>query len=63
MKESLHRSCDLHWKDVINPYRFKGLVLIDRAPEKIWMEVHDIVQEAVIKTIPKKRNAKGKTVV
>ena len=63
MRESLHRSCDLHWKDVINPYRFKGLVLIDRVPEKIWMEVHDTVQEAVIKTIPKKRNAKGKTVV
>ena len=43
--------------------RFKGLDLIDRVPEKIWMEVHDTVQEAVIKTIPKKRNAKGKTVV
>ena len=42
---------------------FKGLDLIDRVPEKIWMEVHDIVHEAVIKTIPKKRNAKGKTVV
>ena len=34
--------------------RFKGLDLIDRVPEKLWMEVHDIVQEAVKKTIPKK---------
>ena len=32
--------------------RFKGLDLIDRVPEELWMEVHDIVQEAVIKTIP-----------
>ena len=31
--------------------RFKGLDLIDRVPEKLWMEVHDIVKEAVIKTI------------
>ena len=38
--------------------RFKGLDLIDRVPEGLWMEVHDIVQEAVIKTIPRKRNAK-----
>ena len=38
--------------------RFKGLDLIDRVPEELWTEVHDIVQEAVIKTIPKKRNAK-----
>ena len=41
--------------------RFKGLDLIDRVPEEIWMEVSDIVQEAVIKTIPKKK--KGKMVV
>ena len=33
--------------------RFKGLDLIDRVPEELWTEVHDIVQEAVIKTIPK----------
>ena len=38
--------------------RFKGLGLIDRVPEELWTEVHDIVQEAVIRTIPKKRNAK-----
>ena len=35
--------------------RFKGLDLIDRVLEELWMEVHDIVQEAVIKTIPKKK--------
>ena len=34
--------------------RLKGLDLIDRVPEELWREVHDIVQEAVIKTIPKK---------
>ena len=36
--------------DVTN--RFKGLDLIHRVPEELWIEVHDIVQEAVIKTIP-----------
>ena len=35
--------------------RFKGLDLIARVPEELWMEVHGIVQEAVIKTIPKKK--------
>ena len=40
--------------------RFKGLDMIDREPEELWMEVHDIVQEAVINTILKKRNAKIK---
>ena len=35
--------------------RFKGLDLVDRVPEELWIEVHDIVQEAVIKTIPKKK--------
>ena len=38
--------------------RFKGLDLIDRVPEKLWMEVHDIVQEGGIKTIPKKKKCK-----
>ena len=38
--------------------RFKGLDLIDSMPEELWMEVHDIVQEAGIKTISRKRNAK-----
>ena len=36
--------------------RFKGLDLIDRVPEEPWMEVRDIVQDTVIKTIPKKKN-------
>ena len=44
--------------------RFKGLDLIDRVPEELWVEVHNIVQEAVIKTIPKKKKMqKGKMVV
>ena len=38
--------------------RFKGLDLIDRVPDELWTEVHDIVQETGIKTIPWKRNAK-----
>ena len=38
--------------------RFKGLDLIDRVPEELWMEVCDTVQEAVIKTIPKKKEYK-----
>ena len=42
--------------EVIN--RFKGVDLIDRVPEELWMEVHDIVQEAMIKIILKKKNAK-----
>ena len=52
-----------------NPYnyimevtnRLKGLGLIDRVPEELWMEVHNVVQEVVINTIPKKK--KGKMVV
>ena len=35
--------------------RFKGLDLVDRVPEELWREVHGIVQEVVIKTIPKKK--------
>ena len=38
--------------------RFKGLDLINRVPEDLWMEVHTIVQEAVTKTIPKKNKCK-----
>ena len=38
--------------------RFKELDLIDRVPEELWTEIHDIVQEAVIKTIPKKKKCK-----
>ena len=39
--------------------RFKGLDLIDKVPEELWTEVHDIIQETEIKTVPKgKKNAK-----
>ena len=38
--------------------RIKGLDLIDKVPYELWMEVHDIVQEAGIKTIPKKKKFK-----
>ena len=38
--------------------RFRRLDLIDRMPEELWTEVHDIVQEAVIKTIPKEKKCK-----
>ena len=42
--------------EVIN--RFRGLDLVDRVPEELWMEFCDIVQEAVTKTIPKKKKCK-----
>ena len=38
--------------------RFKGLDLIPRVPEELWMEVHDILQETLIKTAPKKKKCK-----
>ena len=38
--------------------RFKGLDLLDRVPDEVWTEVHDMVQEAGIKTIPKKKYLK-----
>ena len=38
--------------------RFKGLDLIDRMPDELWMEVRGIVQEIAIKTIPKKNKCK-----
>ena len=49
-----------------NPYdytvevtdRFKRLSLVDRVPDELWMEVHDIVQETGIKSIPKKKKCK-----
>ena len=49
-----------------NPYdytmevrkRFKGLNLMDTVPDELWTEVHDIVQEAGIKTVPKKKKCK-----
>ena len=44
--------------------RFKGLDLIDRVPDELWMEFHDIVQETGIKTIPKgKKMQKSKMAV
>ena len=39
-------------------HKFKGLDLIDRVPEELWMEVHDIVQETGIKTIPVEKKCK-----
>ena len=53
---------DLH--EIPNDYtvkvtnRIKGLDLIDRVPKELWMEVHDIIQEALIKTIPKNKKCK-----
>ena len=38
--------------------RFKGLGLVDIVPEELWMKVHNIVQEAMTKTIPKKKKCK-----
>ena len=38
--------------------RFKGLDLIDRVPDELWMEVHDVIRETGIKTIPKKKKCK-----
>ena len=38
--------------------RFKGLDLINRVLEKLWTEVHDIIQEVMIKTIPKKKKVR-----
>ena len=40
--------------------RFKELNLIDRVPEELWIEVHDIIQEAGIKIIPKEKKCKNK---
>ena len=41
--------------------RYKGLDLVDRVPEELWMEVHNVLQEAMTKTIQKVRNVKRKT--
>ena len=46
----------IHIVEVRN--RFKGLDLIDRVPDELWMEVGDTVQETGIKTIPKKKKCK-----
>ena len=44
---------------VVVTHRFKGSDLIDRVPEEPWKEIHNIVQEVVIKTIPKKKKWKN----
>ena len=55
----LHRTVQLqllqHDYTVEVKNRFKGLDLIDRVPDELWTEVHDIAQETGIKTIPKKK--------
>ena len=43
--------------------RFNGLDVIDRVPDELWMKVHDIVQEAGFKTIPKEKKCKKKMIV
>ena len=43
--------------------RLKGLDLIDRVPDELWMEVHGIVKETEIKTAPKKENRKRNTII
>ena len=43
--------------------RFKGLDLVDRVPEELWMEVHTIVQEVVTKTIQEKEMQEGKMII
>ena len=48
-----YKFCCTNTVEVTN--RFKGLDLVDRVPEELWMEVCNTVQEAVIKTIPKKQ--------
>ena len=56
LKHDLHQIPYDYTVEVTN--RFEGLDLIDRVPEELWTEVCDIVQEAVIKTIPKKKKCK-----
>ena len=43
--------------------RFKGRDLVDRVPEELWMEVHNIVQEVVTKTSPQEKKCKRKVVI
>ena len=56
LKHDLNQSPYDYTVDVTN--RFKGLDLVDRVPEELWMEVHNTVQEAVTKKSSRKRNAK-----
>ena len=50
----------IQWKSIslYNRNRFKGPDLTDRVPDELWNEIHDIVQETGIKTIPKKKKCK-----
>ena len=58
LKYDLNQFPNNYTVEVRNRNRFKGLDLIDRVPDELWMEVHDILQETGIKTIPKKRKCK-----
>ena len=49
----LNKICHDYTVEVTN--RFKGVDLVDKVPEKLWMEVCNIVQKAMTKTIPKKK--------
>ena len=55
-RDDLNQICYDYTVEVMNG--FKGLDLVDRVPVEIWTEVHDIVQETGIKTIPKKKKCK-----
>ena len=62
IRYDLNQICYDYTVEVTN--RFKGLDLKDRVPEKLWTEVSNVVQEMVIKTIPKRKKCKkGKMVV
>ena len=60
-RETISRPFRYDLNQIANDYtvemknRFKGLDLIDRVPDELWMEVHDIVQETGSKTIPPKK--------
>ena len=55
-KYELNQIANDHTVEVRN--RFKGLDMIDRAPDELWMEVHDIVEQTGIKTIPMEKKSK-----
>ena len=57
-KYDLNQSPYDYTVEVMN--RFKGLDLVDRVPEELWTEVHNLVQEAVNKTIPQKKKCNAK---
>ena len=64
LSQLLDRNCYFMSTDEDVRHRFKGLDLIDRVPDELWIEVRDNVQETGIKTIPKKKKCKkGKMAV